>query len=585
MDIVAHADLPPKIAATLTRLFQQLDFPNPTVVPDESDPLARVLDSGVVAGHPLLVNWIVEERDFDSGENSEVDLHGHGTAVAGLIVYGDIAKCLERNNWQPRVRICSAKVLRSDPNPSDPNQPDAVFPDENRVEQTVEASIRHFAETRGCRVFNLSVGNRLDVYGGERQFSWAEKLDELARELDIVVVVAAGNRYPDVLQGPRTRREFQEAVRNHVLSPDHRVCNPATAALALTVGAIARTEGLPPEVDAVAGSPERCPSPFTRTGPGYGHKLTAAAVKPDLVAFGGNKALQTLGQGIERWIDHPSIAEPTICREIDGRFVDTEVGTSFACPQITHMAAVAERTLQTALGAPPSANLIRALVASTALPPCDESWLGEENNTLRLIGYGLASVNETSWSRQNNVRLVAMDELEEDRFHIYRLALPQEFFHVRGRKGITVALAYDPPIRASRKEYLARTMQFEVLQGLTIDEVQNYRQRLQAGYAPSLPAWARLNLRPSMTTVEWSTLQVRHMGWQRPQIREASDGSNALHLVVRCQKRFETGLNPRQRYGIVVNLWHDAETVQLYQALQNLVRIRVPRVRIQPDRR
>jgi hypothetical protein len=175
-----------------------------------------------------------------------------------------------------------------------------------------------------------------------------------------------------------------------------------------------------------------------------------------------------------------------------------------------------------------------------------------------------------------------MDELEEERFHIYRLPLPEEFL-AAGRKGITVALAYDPPVRASRKEYLARTMQFEALKGLTTDQVQNYRQRFEEGNAPSLPAWAPLDLRPAMTTVEWSTLQVRRIAWQRTlQIREASDGSAALHLVVRCRQRFRTGLDPRQRYGLLVNLWHEAETLQLYQALQNLVRIRVPRIRIQP---
>jgi|GEM_PF-5578116 len=44
----------------------------------------------------MLRGWVVEERDFESGENTAVDRNGHGTAVAGLVVYGDIARCIDR---------------------------------------------------------------------------------------------------------------------------------------------------------------------------------------------------------------------------------------------------------------------------------------------------------------------------------------------------------------------------------------------------------------------------------------------------------------------------------------------------------
>src|SRR5262249_20351060 len=60
LDMVAHADLPPKIAAGYTRFFVPVAPPNPTVEPDETDALACLLDSGVVAGHPLLNGWVME---------------------------------------------------------------------------------------------------------------------------------------------------------------------------------------------------------------------------------------------------------------------------------------------------------------------------------------------------------------------------------------------------------------------------------------------------------------------------------------------------------------------------------------------
>lgn len=65
-----------------------------------------------------------------------------------------------------------------------------------------------------------------------------------------------------------------------------------------------------------------------------------------------------------------------------------------------------------------------------------------------------------------------MDEVEENKFHIYRIPVPQDFVSIDGDRGITIALAYDPPVRGSRKEYMARTMFFQPLIGVTADQAQ-----------------------------------------------------------------------------------------------------------------
>ena len=189
LDLVARVDLPPKLTDAYLGLWRDPTPPDPGRTPDDDDGLACIIDSGVLAGHPMLSNWVIDERDFDSGEGTPADLNGHGTSVAGLVVYGDVASCIESDQWIPRVRICNAKVLQDDP-----TFDHVTFPEENRVEEVIENAIRHFHSERRCRVFNLSIGIAQDVYGGGRQFPLAEKLDELSRELDVVIVVSAGNR-------------------------------------------------------------------------------------------------------------------------------------------------------------------------------------------------------------------------------------------------------------------------------------------------------------------------------------------------------------------------------------------------------
>ena len=269
LDCVAQVNLPPLLPSAYGMLFQDVAPTRKDSQPTGTEPVVGIIDSGVLAGHPLLRGWVVEEEDFGSGENTAVDKQGHGTQVAGLAMYGSIKDCLDTGIWDRRVLIASGKVLRRHPW----DESVTTFPDDVRPEALVVQAIRHFHATRNCRVFNLSVGNRDDVYGGGRQYAWAESLDQVARELDVLIVVSAGNdSEPQMPASPATRGEFQAGIRDLLLSnPTARVCNPATAALAVTVGAIARTAA-PRTPDSFAAAPEGAPAPFSRVGPGYESK-------------------------------------------------------------------------------------------------------------------------------------------------------------------------------------------------------------------------------------------------------------------------------------------------------------------------
>jgi hypothetical protein len=80
------------------------------------------------------------------------------------------------------------------------------------------------------------------VYLGGRQLPWAELLDDLARRLDIIIIVSAGNvpdaDIPTALNSP----QFQKEVINSLKTEKYRLIDPATAALCVTVGAIARRD-------------------------------------------------------------------------------------------------------------------------------------------------------------------------------------------------------------------------------------------------------------------------------------------------------------------------------------------------------
>ena len=380
---------------------------------------------------------------------------------------------MQENEWLPQVNLYSAKVLRNDPNSFDTTSPDAAFPHEERAEEQLKRAVEYFHGEYGCRIFNLSIGHGDRIYTGGRQLPWAELLDELARTLDIVIVVSAGNVGDPEIPEAFNSVKFKEQVADSLQQSQHRLIDLATSALSLTVGAIARRED--PSIlslsagGQLAASAAGCPSPFTRRGPGV-----AGAVKPEVVAPGGNYGLQSTAGKVGWRRTDPNLGEPTLNRDFTSRPLRAVCGTSFAAAHVTHIAARIEAALRNEFKTPPSQNLVRALLVSSARPHENVKSYVDKSDLLNTVGYGQSNV-EYCWSTPNRVSLVAEDVVGYRAFHVYSLVVPEDFLQEPGRRSISVTLAYDPPTRLSRRDYIAISMWLEVFGGLTTEQVVEYR--------------------------------------------------------------------------------------------------------------
>ena len=576
LDVVSLVDLPPiPPPEDSFDLLSQFPPPDPLPPVPANGPLACVVDSGVTAGHPLLRGAVVAEEDFDSGEATPIDLNGHGTQVGGLVVYGDIARRMQGNEWLPQVNLYSAKVLRNEPNPIDPTAANAAFPAEERVEEQLKRAIEYFHGEYGCRVFNLSIGHADRLFTGGRQLPWAELLDELARTLDIVIVVSAGNvPDPDVPASVHSA-QFKEQVAGSLKQPQHRLIDPATSALSLTVGSVARRED--PSMFSLgtqlAASAVGCPSPFTRRGPGV-----AGAVKPEVVAHGGNYGLDSIA-GRPGWRKNdPNLGEPTLNRDFASRLLRAVCGTSFAAAHVTHVAARIEAALRNQFQTAPSQNLVRALLVSSARPHDNVKKYVDEGDLLNTVGYGEPNV-EYCWSTPNRVSLVAEDSVKYRTFHVYSLVVPEAFLHEPGRRSISVALAYDPPTRLSRRDYIATAMWLDVFGGLTTEQVVEYISKYQGdGEPPKVSPGNRLNFNPKPQSIRMSTVQKRSWSSNQGTVflnRSDPNGDASLHIFVGCQPKFQDPLGEdSQRYALVVTLEHDSQDIDVYQQVRARVRTR-----------
>ena len=593
LDIVCMVELPYEpISQEPFELYSHDFDPIVNDTLDDDAPLAAVLDSGVFTGNPLLRTVVVAEEEFDTTEHSTTDLNGHGTGVAGIVVYGDFHSSIPSRTFTPLVRICNGKIMHDeDGNP--------FFPEDVRPEKIVKDAITYFHDTYGCRIFNLSAGNGESIYQGGRQFPWASMLDDLSRELDIVIVVSAGNVPNPLINEFSSRDELMQKSRDQLFDPEHRLIDPATSALSVTVGSITRSAE-PALPRGAMGNPlsagqKDYPSVFTRIGKGVNK-----SIKPDFVDYGGNYSLSQIAGGNNRWsMTDKNLMEPTLNHTTEKIFKGF-CGTSFSAPHVTHMAARLERTLEKQLGQKPSANLIRAMLANSAkcsvemetwgMESTDVHYTGRDNpkreRLMRLNGYGKIS-DQTLVSTDNSVTLFAEDKLPLRDSHLYKIPVPQQFAKVKVDKSITVSLAYDPVTKMSRKEYLANNLWIEIFRRIDEETLIRYKAKRETGIDTkedfkNLPdAYKIKDFSPGYDALQKFTLQQRC--WRK----SAQGGSDLLwegndepyiYILISGKERFKYAQQEQpQPYALCITFSYESEeNIDLYNQLRNNVKLKEP---------
>lgn len=446
--------------------------------PDENAAGILIIDSGIVSNHPLLEKCIGGEDNFQSGERATHDTVGHGTSVAGCAVYGDIEKCNIDKVFTPSNWIFSAKIMYSATNPIN-GEKYASYDPEKLIEHQLSEAIVTFLSNSDyhIRVVNLSFGNSQEVWHKTytRQLPLAALIDELAYTFPYVVfIVSTGNQHPLNLDEFDTIGKIQSNYPKYLIkNPNFKLINPATSALAITVGSISDAVRIQQNRYAedqikTAIADENQPSPFTRTGPGINYM-----VKPELVDYGGNLIL---------FNNHGRISE-----DIGGKLillnnnVSTDLfkfdyGTSFSAPKVARIAGqIANKYPQR------TANfIINMLLSGAELPfiPKD-NFYGSKNGKaledhLNVCGYGLPSLERAINSFNNRVILFDEGKIQLNRVKVYSLQLPDVFFNEAGHKRIIVNLSFTPETRSTRGDsYLGNRMEFHMFHSVNPQELVN----------------------------------------------------------------------------------------------------------------
>lgn len=455
---VRIVDLPPRTGVDVRLLLTDVNAFPEVPAPSNDSPAVAVLDSGVTTSHPLLGAAVGDAQGYLAPQRDAHD-HApwHGTFVAGRALYGDVQANIADKAFVPQLRLFSGKVFNDDGT------------DNTRfVENAVDEAVHELHEQYGCKVFNLSYGDRNKVYDGRHLRGLAYTLDRLARELGVLFVVPTGNLSINDLPDNAT-----EAFPDYLFETTGRLLDPAPALNALTVGGLAQHEATrdaqryPDNIEDRPIARSRHPFPLTRAGPSIN-----GTIKPDLVEHAGNLGvMRNAGRVREKGLGvvslHGGFAGGTAFAE--------DIGTSYAAPVVAHRAAWILAVEPEASG-----NLLRALLGAHAIWPDECSQLlnaadSAENRKklLRLVGYGKVDERALYRSLDDTVTLLAEEQLICDSHHFYEIPLPDSFCS-RGRRTreISVALAYSPEVRTTRLDYVASRLKFEFVMADNLDEVE-----------------------------------------------------------------------------------------------------------------
>ncbi|WP_264048928.1 S8 family peptidase [Methylobacterium flocculans] len=238
------------------------------VWPGKDAPVVAILDTGVQARHPLLGGALPVSRQFTAepfwGTN---DHHGHGTKMAGVVLYGDLA-AVPTDGRPLRMATRLESVIVTGPKGAPP------VPARDAIRRAVEA----VEEERAIRVYCLAQTASGEMEDG-LPTSTSSVLDQLAYgdgERTRLFCAAVGNV-------PHTDNEPYQAAYYADRNAQFGIQSPAQALNALSVGAVSLKDIRTPKANPVAQAGDLAPT--SRTAQSWA-KLHAN--KPDIVMEGGN---------------------------------------------------------------------------------------------------------------------------------------------------------------------------------------------------------------------------------------------------------------------------------------------------------
>lgn len=456
--------------------------------PPLGEPVVALLDGLPLQNHQRLAGRLVVDDPDGYETQYPANERRHGTAMASLILHGDLASGDGALNRPLYVR----PILRPDQHAWRQPRPEVVS-EETLVVDLLHRAVRRLFESEGNQpaaapqvcVINLSIGIRDRVFDGALS-PLARLLDWLAWKYRLLFVVSAGNHAHDLeLAVPRgqasalTPQEFQVEVVRAVArdARNRRLLSPGEAVNVLTVGAIhsdASTDAPPPNTTPPFVNQE-LPSLINAQGMGY-----RRGIKPEALLPGGRLVLresltQTQNARFEVLVQSrapgqrvaapgPTPGDLAYTWHTRGTSNATALASRFASQFYDVLEELRNESGGEVIDALPRSVWIKALLVHGASwgPAGDLLYqiLRTPQNSrqfkeyvTRLLGYGALDPARVRECTQYRATALSGGLLQGDQAHVHRFPLPPSLSGQAGWRRLTVTLAWITPVNTAHQAW------------------------------------------------------------------------------------------------------------------------------------
>ena len=444
-------------------------------------PRIGLLDGLPLANHELLAGRLIVddpqgwEQDYQAAERF------HGTAMASLIVRGDLSSAEDTLARPLYVR----PIMRPDPRDFRVPRSEAIPADQITVD-LLHNAVRRLYEGEGTtpavapsiRVLNLSIGDPSRPLDGPMS-PFGRMIDWLSWRYRVLFLVSTGNDGSDLeLDVARDNVEqlpaadLSSAVARSIHANAHlrRILSPSEAVNAITVASLHGDDsGVAAPASLIDPYPDTgYPSPLNRVGLGFKRGL-----KPDVLFEGGlqlyrlsrntagaNGVLQlaqTLRTGPGQLVASPGRAgELRASRYLCGTSNATALG-SRACEFIMQMLdALGAEWSPEALAVLTKVLLVHGSAWTEAAEALKQSLLlGRDyrDHIARYLGYGAVQLERVLGCDTHRVTVISASAIHEGEGHLYDLPLPPSLSGIVGVRRLVVSLAWLTPINPLHRDY------------------------------------------------------------------------------------------------------------------------------------
>jgi len=450
--------------------------------------LAAVLDGYPIEQHEALVGRVrVVEVDV-AGKSVPVAARHHGTAMASLILNGD----LQDGDAEPlQRRVISIPVLGASADGTREVTPEGLLPIGvvyRALRVIIEADPDIDDELANVVVVNHSICDDFAPFV-RRPSPWATLLDYFSHQHRLLFVVSAGNVFsgfplPDYPSAAAFSAESADTREAYLLAAVEQakgtrgLLSPAESVNSLTVGAVhADNAPKPSDIDSDPYPTHAMTNLASALGLGVNR-----SVKPDLVERGGRfvaRLSNVRGGGVEV---HPRpsaqygqlVATPSDIGDL--RRYGRTAGTSNAAALVTRTSHQIDSALEQVFkadGVDWRSLRTRVPILKTLLvhgcrwgdigdlldrsyPPQGKGQHSRRRNTIaRFIGYGQVDSTRVVSGDAQRITLLGDDILKAGEMHEYVLPIPASMINSREIRTVTLTLSWTCPTTHTTTDHRA----------------------------------------------------------------------------------------------------------------------------------